>query len=450
MSLPVVVCSEGKWREVEGGADDLRTIERAARRAELQLRPRTKDGGNSADELARAARFVEWDKERRRIRFAGVAGYVRLGRFVFHVVPKFMACEAWPIRWSRLAVGGRRRGAIAVLPGSVGGSWIGRELIDPFARYFADELLSAIEAYPLLLRERLEGEFGYVRGRVLVERQMRRLPWERASIPCSVSRLTQDNQVSRMLRSTSQMLLRMTSERVTRRRLRVCLERLGSGGEQFVEWSARKQLPAGVDAYRIPVEVALRFWKSRRAALAGAGGAASGSVLSVMHASFEGLVSALVEASAARLGLTSRAQQPFVMAERCGPGLGTRRRSAVPDDVVFSEKPALVVDAKYKGVGRWVRDRSDATRGAVAAEDFNQIVTSCIAASVHGGMLIYPRIEDLAPEVPRMELWAVDSPAVRNQLRIGVCRLDLRNAASEKWFEMLVDQVASAMEAVGA
>ena len=396
---------------------------------------------------------IQWDASNARIRFDGLAGYVRLGPSVFHIIPKFMDQSDWAIRWSRIASRGGARGSVVVLPGSLAAAWVSRELVDPVARYFAESLTAALDAYPLLLRERFRGRLPYVRGRILVEKELSR-HWDQSSmITCTASRLTSDNRVVRLLRETCEQLLRQTRERTTRRRLQSCLNRLPIVRTRSLPRDLGSlQLPAGMDSYRAPVEMSVSFWKSRRVTVAREHGTGrSASVLAVMHMCFERLVAAAFRSAAAQQSMASHSQRPFLLATRPGDGLGYGSRSAVPDDVVtagIGGAPRTVADAKYKGIGRWVRAESDARRANIPRDDFNQVIAACVAAEVTSALLVYPRVEDLDPRIAGFESWIVESPVLQSELRIGVVRLDMRSLSEANWFESLTLQLGSALEQV--
>jgi len=170
-----------------------------------------------------------------------------------------------------------------------------------------------------------------------------------------------------------------------------------------------------------------------------------------MHMCFERLVAAAFRSAAAQQSMASHSQRPFLLATRPGDGLGYGSRSAVPDDVVtagIGGAPRTVADAKYKGIGRWVRAESDARRANIPRDDFNQVIAACVAAEVTSALLVYPRVEDLDPRIAGFESWIVESPVLQSELRIGVVRLDMRSLSEANWFESLTLQLGSALEQV--
>lgn len=410
----------------------------------------------------RPGALIEMHPSMSSIRFSGVAGHVVLSNFTFHVRPKFMLEDNWMKRFVRLASLGLMHApnSVALLPGSVAAAAQNVVLADLLSNYFVSLLERAINDHPLWLYRRRQANRTYARGRLLVHRHALSPPHRKHTLPCAYSELTTDNQTVRLLRWACQVLESRCSFASSRRRLRSVLSRLphvtrdGPPSLQQLE-----SLPPSAKTYREPVRIAaelLRTGAAGRAAEREGLSSSSMTTLAVsMKDSFEGLVSRLMEGAARELGMQHQRQHEITLARRTTKNVGSPKRIAKPDDVLFSWHShdaarrvySLTVDAKYKGRLKRPSDRHLMKQFRLSSEDFYQVVSASLASDSDAGLLIQPRVEDLPEEVAFSERWVVDQKAaLREPLLIGVIQLDLELLTAFDDLILLRGQILEALE----
>lgn len=110
-----------------------------------------------------------------------------------------------------------------------------------------------------------------------------------------------------------------------------------------------------------------------------------GYVISTERA-FERIVEKYCSKAANSLGYSHKAQGKCLLANSVS--YGGHDFYVKPDDLVFTDKNKLIVDAKYKLFDK----------GKPKREDFYQMVCSCIALEASEAVLIYPKIKGAKPD----------------------------------------------------
>ena len=384
--------------------------------------------------------------------FREVAGFVRVcGRHV-DVAPKFVAAGApdWRASLSAMLETGGPRAAreVAVLPGAVGSGITQAGFLEPVAAWFASALHAALDEHPLWTYERRRQEHAFVRGRLLLARQLAKLPHEQTRVSCDFSRQTVDNPLVGLLRWAATDLRRRSASLSTRRLLHTAVERLPPGPLGRPARQPATRLPPGASAYADLLALARDLYAGNARATDSGGRRSHGLVIRTAPF-FEAFVSGLMRDWAARSqDRSSERQQTFDLAvfrsqaEREEERSGVNPRQSKPDDVLrLGKRVALVSDAKYKG--SWHKDDHDLGR-----EDLYQVISACLASGCGRGLVVRPAVAGS----PRTgwETWVVDSTLLTEKIILGVVWLDLTWTDRKTWRQSLREQLGAGIEAVVA
>ena len=371
---------------------------------------------------------IQLDPYRRQIRFSGISGFLNLGPVFVTIRPKFMGENHWVSRLSNALVLSGGPGRMVILPGTLSAAWLTSRFVDPFARLFVQSLLKALESHPLLAYHRIEGELSFVRGRILLHKQLIKSPTRQHEVSCSFSEFTNNNEYIHLLRWAVIEFQRLARARETQLALKAALDRLPQveSSDSF-RFPTLRPLPPGMSIYREPFELAQELLRARRRSVSTIKSDKKiCGVIAIMHECYEAMVSYLYRRISSRLGIKTLAQSTWEFVKRSGPGLGYRRRYVRPDDILYCSEsmlPILVSDSKY--VGR-IGTEAQTKKHKLDAGNFYQVVCTCMSAGTRAGLIVQPFTEDLEEKVPQFERWETSVGFQKGIISIGVLRLDFR------------------------
>lgn len=386
---------------------------------------------------------IQLDPYRRQIRFCGISGFLNLGPVSVTIRPKFMGEEHWFSRLSNALVLSSGTGRMVILPGTLSAAWLTSRFVDPFARLFALSLLKALESHPLLAYQRIDRELSFVRGRILLHKQLIKSPTRQHKVSCAFSEFTKNNEYIHLLRWAVIEFQRLARTRETKISLKAALDRLPQveSSDSF-RFPMLRPLPPGMSIYREPFELAQEFLRARRRSVSYIkSDKRICGVVAVMHECYEAIVSYLYRRVSSRIGIKTQAQSTWEFVKRFGPGLGNGSRCVRPDDILFCSEsmcPILVSDSKY--VGR-LGTEAQTKKHKLDAENFYQVVCSCISTGTRAGLIVQPFTEDLDEKVPQFERWETSVGLQKGTISIGVLRLDFRVLNSPDGLRLLERQI---------
>lgn len=406
--------------------------------------------------------FVAVDGVARRVTFNHIAGQLSLGGAPYLIRPKFMSQVNWTTRlatWARLGYA-ERPNCFTLLPGPVRAEGLPTGLVDLLALHYLRRVEFALADHPLVSFQRVTRDLSYVRGRLLVGRNLSRLPHEHHRMWCSFTRLEPNIRALQLLAWAAERLERLVVMPDVKQGLRLLLSRLpvepADVGPVEV---ASLRLARGAWAYEEPLQMANALARGHSPAVAsGAGTRRSASFVVCTFEAFEGVVSAAFAVVAARIDMRHETQRWTTFARRTASpatqGLTVDRgeRQLRPDDVLAHDYPmtdprVLVSDSKYVSPGG---SDDEPKLPAVDRGHFYQVVTAAIARSADAALVVQPYPESLPPGRAGLEIFTVQAVAgglLTRDLRIGVMRLDLRpSVAAVDPLSQLADQVQAAVQ----
>lgn len=329
----------------------------------------------------------------------GLAGYLRLGPYQIHVVPKCFAIDGDETSWGRIAPRFlqlcRNLGLRDVLITGRGVFLPGNVLLPWWAEYYGLLLWQALHAYPYLRYEQRTIPLTYVRGQVAWPRQLNAWSQGDQRIWCSFRLYQADNPLNRLLKWTANQLMRVTSGYGARSRLGHCLDLLSGTADTPPERRMVDQLrvPASMAAYREPTAIARAIYNLQYPGLTKGDVPAEGFLIR-MPAAFEAFVDGLtyrLVAEARRRGrdwsYSAQRAEMFARPEENTSYTYTTR----PDNLIHYHSDdadgGIVIDAKYKGEAS-----QHEHQGAPRREDMYQIFATCIAHQTSQALILSPAL----------------------------------------------------------
>lgn len=391
----------------------LRTSERIQRELGLRLPPIELGARSSHDTTFRCV---------------NVAGLLSLPKLVLQVVPKFISSTSSTERWqaSILSMLSRVRKKHFSTSKVHGLRRQRANFIDHLAHAFVDSLDAALRGEVMHTYRHREDRSSFLRGRLLLERQVQRTFSHPHELLCEVDFRDSANDYNQLLHWASCRLLSLTTDPHVRRRLLATNEKLPIHGKPSLPARIPSAPPPQYREYAEPLDIAAqlaRGWNHGQMAgdLVGYG------YLLDMERLFERFVEKSLVVAASAIDsphFTVQAQDTIVYARplnHSGRSYYTR-----PDNVLYSSgSPLVIVDAKYKMM-------SDAEFGTLRKPqngDVYQLVAAMVAHKCTRGLLLYPKINaDSELGDGNLRLWQVETNGVL--FNLGAAALDLTSLES--------------------
>lgn len=349
----------------------------------------------------------------------GFAGGLRIGNLDLEVRPKCLMrsdTSAWRaalIEMMRIA--GRWKGRIQEPTAISGGRvWFG----DLAALSYAQALERGLAFGPLTDYVRRQDEGPFLRGTLRVREQVNLLwsrPWQ---VAFEADDLTTDNSFSRLLAFAGRRLRRSTRAPFVSQRLDTALAALGADSTVAPAGSSfSRALPPQHAEYSEAVEMARLLLRHEAPGEGRLPFQTPGLVVNT-EVLFQEYVSGLLRRAVAATDPplhTARQRRTYMEAS-----VSKHSLFVIPDDrcIDESDRTQLVVDAKYRVVGR-ADPRPNPS-------EWHQVLAGVVATGATSGLLVYPAA--LPEERGHLGIWRVDLGG--RQVSIGTTSVDVASCSA--------------------
>ena len=415
----------------------------AIRVAEYARLPIKKDGGPQAltprqAEVLREQQetlpggAVRWGHKE--VRFAQYCGVIGLGRDTIEVLPKIYgkgdAPEAGRRVLLRMLYLARHMKISPV--GAAGIDLQHHHLLDVFIRHFCEELFAQLRKGALLRYVHREDNLPVLRGRLLIDRQLKLNSGHQGRLYCTFDELVEDNMYNQYIKCALRVVHGQARSLAAKRPATELLYRFDGVRDRRPEECRGWKLPARRDAKRFESVFRQCGWFLRGLGQdVAAGEKRSLSVLFNMNRLFEEFIVAKLNKEVRGRGLRVRAQGPqrYLAREADGPD-----RFLMKPDITFLDsggRVLAVLDTKWK-----VLD-SDADKYGISQGDLYQMVAYGTRYQCPNLTLIYPKQDRIQHDEIELRV-----PETDPEMRITVRFVDLEQLVERGLDAQLEEAVA--------
>ena len=399
------------------------TVVRVTEHARLPIK---KDGGLRALTLRQAE--VLWEQQgtlprgavrwgHKEVRFAQYCGVVGLGRDTIEVLPKIYGKGDAPDAGRRVLLRMLYLARhIKISPVGTAGIDLQRHhLLDVFIRHFCEELFAQLRKGALLRYVHREDNLPVLRGRLLIDRQLKLNSGHQGRLYCAFDELVEDNVYNQYIKCALQVVHGQARSLAAKRPATELLYRFDGVRDRRPEECRDWKLPERRDAKRFESVFRQCGWFLRGLGQdVRAGTRESLSVLFNMNQLFEEFIVAKLRKETHSCGFRVRAQGPQRYLAREADGAD---RFLMKPDITFLEpggRVTAVLDTKWK-----VLD-SDADKYGISQGDLYQMVAYGTRYRCPNLTLIYPKQDRIRRDEIELRVSETDP-----EMRITVRFVDL-------------------------
>jgi 5-methylcytosine-specific restriction enzyme subunit McrC len=366
-----------------------------------------------------------------------------LAKLPVEIIPKFLPSDSLLESWNltAIALAHYTLGRHATLLTANARKWSPSRFADFLAMAFAEAVERGLKDQLISTYRVHEEASSVLRGRLNLSRQLRSCFHRPHLLECDVDQLDTNNPFNDVLKWAATVLAMSTNLPSLRTRLRHLSYALPghsdkSASQRHIHLTPSPQFKVWSDALELA-----RFLATGHGLSVGGGFSNGYSLIFNMERMFEQFVEVLLHRSVSRID-----EEPFSTKSQVTTLYGVPTISGAhklycrPDNVVFvGDRPALLVDAKYKLIEELVDDSESRHRRPKGA-DVYALIVGMVAQGCSHGLLIYPMLATHNDNGDRLRTWVV--MAFEQRLHITACPIDLLSLTSPSSFLEMENKIS--------
>lgn len=296
-------------------------------------------------------------------------------------------------------------------------------LIDYLAAIYINSLEEAIEKYPLSWYNKKVAALSYVKGKILIEKEIKKLGMYDGKVWCSYSSFQENNKFNSLLIWACEYFRSKLTKIATIGHIEEIMSYYVNVDTNILSYSLVRNLtlPRQYGDYEEAFNIAKGLYLNASFGSISGTNNIYGIVLNTERC-FQSFISGCCSAASRNLGYKHFAQKQKKLAQSI---IGVESSFyTIPDDIVVADSSTIILDAKYKLLSlsdEGGRSREKGRRKPIS-QDFYQMISSCISYDTNVAVMLYPKAID-SPIIDTN--WRVINPVNNKYINIFAIPIDL-------------------------
>ena len=396
-------------------------------------------------------RYLPIDINRNKLKIRGICGSLSINGLNIHILPKFCSVENDNLNDNTFKIAMNeclnlckdiRPGMYYISNRGKFNSIDNKRLYNNLGEKFIEEISKAMKIQKINWHNKVIAESTYIRGRILIEKELNKYGLNNGKVWCKYSSLQFDNKYNSLIRWACDHLYKNCSSiniKTKINNIRESFSNVKTSNLNKVIVQNMK-LPKQYYCYESTFEICKNLYLQNSVGMFKGSHNVEGVILNTERI-FESFVSGCMEKISRRLHLEHKSQQQKKIIEHVY-GLKSNFYTK-PDDILIKDKKILLIDAKYKNISAINKNFKSKPQSL----DIYQMISSCIAYKTDKVILYYPKNIDNSTEKTK---WKVVNDINGKHIEIYMMPIDLfiRNQDNNNTQEILIESMEEIIKEV--